>query len=379
MIRPYVRVLTLVLTFSAVCCVVLSSLTERNNLSAGDAAKCELMLMRRGTAIATAALGAWLASRAWRSRFSFAGKVVLISGGSRGLGLILARQISSEGGKVALLARDADELERAKAELTLCGGEVLAVQCDLLERSQIQAAVAEVLACHGKIDVLFNNAGIIQVGPVENMQQQDFERAMSVHFWAPLLLTMEVLPAMRAQRCGRIVNICSIGGKVAVPHLAPYCASKFALTGLSDALRAELARDNISVTTVAPGLMRTGSHLNAKFKGQHDVEFAWFSVSSGMPLISMSGERAGRKILAAARRGQPSLTLTFAARGAIVANALFPNLTGHAMKIGIRFLPDPGSQANATDVCAGQQARRLTPEWMTDLADRASAKNNELK
>jgi len=348
-------------------------------LSSGDAGKCELMLMRRGTAIAMTVLGAWLASRAWRSRFSFAGKVVLISGGSRGLGLILARQISSEGGKVALLARDADELERAKAELTLRGGEVLAVQCDLLERSQIQAAVAEVLACHGKIDVLFNNAGIIQVGPVENMQQQDFERAMSVHFWAPLRLIMEVLPAMRARRCGRIINICSIGGKIAVPHLAPYCASKFALTGLSDALRAELARDNISVTTVAPGLMRTGSHVNAKFKGKHDAEFAWFSVSSGMPLISMSGERAGRKILAAARRGQLSLTLTFAARGAIVANALFPNLSGQAMKIGNRFLPGAGSQVNANDLRAGRQARRVAPEWMTDLADRASAKNNELK
>jgi len=151
------------------------------------------------------------------------------------------------------------------------------------------------------------------------------------------------------------------------------------LTGLSDALRAELARDNIFVTTVAPGLMRTGSHLNAKFKGQHDVEFAWFSVSSGMPLISMNGERAGHKILAAARRGQPSLTLTFAARGAIVANALFPNVTGHAMKIGNRFLPRPASQADANDVCAGYQARRITPKWMTELADRASAKNNELK
>ena len=125
--------------------------------------------------------------------------------------------------------------------------------------------------------------------------------------------------------------------------------------------------------------MRTGSHVNAKFKGQHDAEFAWFSVSSGMPLISMSGERAGRKIVAAARRGQPSLTLTFAARGAIVANALFPNLTGQAMKIGNRFLPDPGSQADANDLCAGRQTKRIIPEWMTDLANRASAKNNELK
>jgi len=323
-------------------------------------------------------LGAWLASRAWRSRFSFAGKVVLISGGSRGLGLILARQISKEGGKVALLARNADELERARAKLKRRGAEVLTVQCDLCERSQIQAAVAEVMACYGKIDVLFNNAGIIQVGPVENMQQVDFERAMSVHFWAPLLLIMEVLPAMRAHRGGRIINICSIGGKVAVPHLAPYCASKFALTGLSDALRAELARDNIFVTTVAPGLMRTGSHLNAKFKGQHDVEFAWFSVSSGMPLISMSGERAGRKILAAVRRGQSSLTLTFAARGAILGNAVFPNLTGYAMKIGNRFLPGPGWQGEADHACAGHETRQIAPDWMTHLADRVSAKNNEV-
>jgi NADP-dependent 3-hydroxy acid dehydrogenase YdfG len=153
--------------------VVLLPLLNDNNLSSSDAGKCELVLMRRGTAIAMTILGAWLASRAWRRRFSFAGKVALISGGSRGLGLILARQISKEGGKVAVLARDADELERAKAELTTRGGEVVAIQCDLFERSQIQAAVADVLACYGKIDVLFNNAGIIQVGPVENMQQQD--------------------------------------------------------------------------------------------------------------------------------------------------------------------------------------------------------------
>src|SRR5260370_40570175 len=115
---------------------------------------------------------------------------------------------------------------------------------------------------------------------------------------------------MRMCGGGRIVNISSIGGKIAVPDLEPSSASKFALTGFSDGIRAELVRDNIYVTTVAPGMMRTGSHMNARFKGRHDSEFAWFAVSAGAPLISMNAERAARKILAACRRGQPSLTLT---------------------------------------------------------------------
>jgi len=183
---------------------------------------------------------------------------------------------------------------------------------------------------------------------------------------------------MRIWGGGRIVNISSIGGKVAVPHLAPYSASKFALTGLSDAIRAELARDNIHVTTVAPGMMRTGSHVNAKFKGKHDMEFAWFAASAGAPLISMNADRAARKILAACRRGQPSLTLTFAARGAILGNALFPNLTGHIMKLASRCLP--GTDKKEGDQSrSGAQLHRLTPKWLTHLADTATARNNENK
>lgn len=329
--------------------------------------------------IVTAAviLGAWVVSRIWRSRFSFADKVVLISGGSRGLGLLIARQICDEGGKVILLARDADELGRAESELTKRGGKAFSVVCDLCDRSQIQAAVARAIERFGPIDVLFNNAGIIEVGPLGDMQREDFERAMAIHFWGPLELVMAVLPSMRAQRCGRIVNISSIGGKIAVPHMASYSASKFALTGLSDALRIELAADNIQVTTVAPGMMRTGSHVNAKFKGQHDAEFAWFSLSSGLPLVSMNAGRAVRKILAACRRGQPSLTLTFSARCAIAANALFPNLTGYAMKLANRFLPKPGEGQSASELRTGHQVRRIVPGWMTYLSDRETAKNNE--
>jgi NAD(P)-dependent dehydrogenase (short-subunit alcohol dehydrogenase family) len=322
---------------------------------------------------------AWLITRAIRTaRYSLHDKVALITGGSRGLGLVLARQICTEGGKVALIARDAGELSRAKADLVRLGGAVLTVQCDLLDAAQIESAVRQVIDRFDKIDILINNAGIIEVGPFEHMTREDFERAMQLHFWAPFKLISQIVPEMRTWGEGRIVNISSIGGKMAVPHLAPYSASKFALTGFSDALRAELARDHIYVTTVAPGMMRTGSHVNARFKGKHDREFAWFAASAGAPLISMNADRAARKILAACRRGQPSLTLTFAARLQVVANALFPNLTGYAMKVVNRFLPrggnDEGNQSRA-----GSQLRRLTPGWMTRLADRATKENNEEK
>ncbi|SRR6266478_1995508 len=324
-------------------------------------------------------LGAWITARAIRTaRYTLHDKVVLITGGSRGLGLVLARHVCGRGGNVALIARDREELARAKADLAPRGGKVLTIECDLLDAGQIQFAVRQVIDRFGKIDILINNAGIIEVGPFDNMTREDFERAMRLHFWAPYELISQIVPEMRIWGGGRIVNISSIGGKMAVPHLAPYSASKFALTGFSDALRTELSRDNIHVTTVAPGMMRTGSHVNAKFKGQHDNEFAWFAASAGAPLISMNANRAARKILAACRRGQPSLTLTFAARGAILGNALLPNLTGYLMKFVNRFLPGAGGE-EGNKSRAGSQLRRRTPEWLTRLADRATKKNNEVK
>src|SRR5438034_9793780 len=321
----------------------------------------------------------WLIVRASRTaRYSLLNKVALITGGSRGLGLVLARQICEAGGKVALIARDPGELARAKADLAPRGGVVFTIQCDLLDAAQIQSAVRQIIDRLGKIDILINNAGIIEVGPLEHMSHEDFERAMQLHGWAAFEVISQIVPEMRTWGGGRIVNISSIGGKVAVPHLAPYSASKFALTGFSEALRAELARDNIYVTTVAPGMMRTGSHINARFKGKRDVEFAWFAASAGAPLISMNAERAARKILAACRRGQPSLTLTFAARTAILGNALFPNLTGYLMKFVNRLLPGAGGE-RGNQSWAGWQLRRLTPNWVTRLADRATKKNNEQK
>ena len=172
---------------------------------------------------------------------------------------------------------------RAPAELRELGAEALAVPCDLLDRGQSLGAIETVVDQFGALDVLINNAGIIEVGPLENMRRHDFEKSMQLHFWAPFNLIRQAIPHMRRAGGGRIVNISSIGGKVAVPHLAPYSASKFALVGLSDAFRAELARDGICVTTVTPGMMRTGSQVNATFKGDHGAEFTWFSLRPRFP------------------------------------------------------------------------------------------------
>ena len=279
------------------------------------------------------------------SRSFYKDRIALISGGSRGLGLEIARHICARGGKVALLARDAKELGRAKSDLEHFGTEVLTVQCDLLETAQIQSAVQQTLELFRKIDILINNAGIIEVGPLGHMQFKDFDRAMRLHFWAPFVLQFLIVPRMRAQGGGHIVNISSIGGRVAVPHMVPYSASKFALTGFSDAIRSDLARDNIYVTTVTPGMMRTGSHVHAMFKGDHAAEYRWFDWSRKLPFGSISAERAARKIVNACTRGKPILIMPFTARLIIAANALFPNLMARMMKIFSRSLPAEVNQS----------------------------------
>jgi short-subunit dehydrogenase len=291
------------------------------------------------------------------SKFSFRDKAALITGGSRGLGFLIAKELCRSGANVAVLARSVEELTRAKTELEKLGGKVLAIQCDLLLPAHIEFAVQQTLDRFGKIDILINNAGIIEVGPLHHMKREDFERSMRLHFWAPYELTMQIIPHMRRNGGGRIVNISSIGGKVAVPHMAAYSASKFALTGFSDALRAELAHDDIHITTVTPGLMRTGSEIHAKFKGDHAAEYKWFDLSMKIPLASISAERAARKVVAACRRGSPALIMPFTTYLVIAANNLFPNLSGHIAKLVNRFLPSR-SDESGDEARSGSEVKR---------------------
>jgi short-subunit dehydrogenase len=304
-------------------------------------------------------------------------KTVLITGGSRGLGLVMAREFARHGARLALCARDEEELESARLDLERFGVEVMVVRCDVRNRQEVNDMVAAVNARFGNVDVLVNNAGVIQVGPLEVMTEEDFEQAMQAHFWAPLNTIMAVLPSMRQRKSGRIVNITSIGGKVAVPHLVPYSASKFALVGLSKGLRAELMKDGISVTTVCPGLMRTGSPRNAEFKGQHRFEYAWFSISDALPLLTVSAENAARQVVRACKRGQAELVISIPAKIAVLFESLFPEAMYQILSVVNQLLPAPGGIG--TQKAKGKESTSAwSPSWLTTLNEEAAVRNNEV-
>ncbi len=311
------------------------------------------------------------------ARYDFVDKVVLITGGSRGLGLVLAREFAREGARVVICARDEEKLERARIDLERRGADVLALKCDVTIRSEVAEMISVIHDHYGKIDVLVNNAGVIQVGPLEVMTEDDFAKAMNTHFWAPLHMMLAVLPEMRSRKEGRIVNISSIGGKVSLPHLVPYSASKFALVGLSEGLGAELRKDGVLVTTVCPGLMRTGSPRNADFKGRHRAEYAWFSISDALPLTSISAKRAARQITQACKRGQASLVISVPAKIAVFCNSAFPERTADLLALVNKLLPEPGGIGKRS-AKGKDSASQVSPSWITGLNERAAAMNNEI-
>jgi short-subunit dehydrogenase len=310
------------------------------------------------------------------TKFKTDGKVVLITGGSRGLGLVLAREFARRGAKLALCARSADKLELARQELTQNGAEVIALPADLTNQNEVKAVIDDVVRHYGKIDVLVNNAGIIQVGPVENMQISDYEEAMKVNFWAPLYAILSALPYFKSQGTGRIVNITSIGGKIAIPHLLPYSASKFAAVGLSEGLHAELKKNNIVVTTVVPNLMRTGSPRNIDVKGDHEKEYAWFKVSGSSPLLSMTAENAAKSIIDAMEHGESEAILSLSGKFASIVKGFAPKWVGSVMSIANNFLP---KSTESMETRKGFEVESpLSQGPVAKFSDEAALKNNEL-
>lgn len=289
--------------------------------------------------ILTAALGLLAVRRVLVAPYDLTDKRVLVTGGSRGLGLALAQELLARGARVMLLARDPAELHRAAAALD-AGERLQTVSADVTDATDIARAVDETLCGLGGLDVLVNNAGLIQTGPLGNMTDTDFRAAMEINAFAPLRMTRAALPALRHTR-GRVLIVSSVGGKVAVPHLAPYSVSKFASAGLGQALRSELAREGVVVTTVLPGLMRTGSARQAQVKGQHGVEYALFATLDNLPGVSLDAHEAARRIVNALVRGDAEVMIGGPAVILRFVQALAPQLTADLLALGNRILPSP--------------------------------------
>jgi short-subunit dehydrogenase len=276
--------------------------------------------------LSSIALGVAIGRRAIRPEYSFRGRTVVITGASRGLGLELARQLAAEGARLWLIARSPEALATTAEELRRHGAArfVETIAADLRFEEQIDRAVERIMRSGDAVDVLVNNAGTIEVGPFEHATIEDFADSIDTHFWAPLLLIRKLLPHIPRHGEGRIVNVSSIAGRFAVPHLAPYVAGKFALTGLSETLRAELAKSGIAVTTVTPGLMRTGSYVSVRLRGRHSDEFRWFAALLTTPLTSMQTSRAASQIITAVRRKRAVVTPGWQARAAQTIAAVAP-------------------------------------------------------
>jgi NAD(P)-dependent dehydrogenase (short-subunit alcohol dehydrogenase family) len=275
------------------------------------------------------------------------GQVVLITGGSRGLGLALAERYGRSGAKLILAARDVEELLSARQtlldrEAIQSPDDVLLIPADLTDASQATMLLDHAVSHFGRIDVLINNAGIIEVGPVENQPIAAYHRAMATNFFAALHCTNAALPHLLRRNPihgdAAIVNIASIGGKFAMPHMLPYVASKFALVGFSEGLHAELRHKGIRVTTVCPGLMRTGGEAHADYTGQTKKEQRWFTLAARTPILTASVRHAARKIYSAVAAGRAEITITPQAWLAARLVGLAPETTQYLASVANHLL-----------------------------------------
>jgi NAD(P)-dependent dehydrogenase (short-subunit alcohol dehydrogenase family) len=311
-----------------------------------------------------------------QNTIDFHDKVAIVTGGSRGLGLGLAEALARKGAKVAICARDASELEDARRRIEAFGAEIVAEPCNVGAQEDVEQFVRQVRERFGRIDILINNAGIISVGPALNQELEDYRRAMDAMFWGVVHPTLAVLPEMVARGSGSIATITSIGGKFPAPHLAPYEAAKFAAVGFSETLTVDLSGTGVRVTTVVPGLMRTGSYRNALFKGQHEHEYTWFGLGASLPGLTMSVDTAVERILAAVRRGDTVALLDLKTHIATRLHGLMPDSTVAALGLVNRLMPGPALDGDK--LLPGHEAETpLTRSFLTAFGREAARRYNQ--
>jgi len=310
------------------------------------------------------------------TKYDLRGKVVLITGGSRGLGLAMARVLADKGARIIICARTEEQLESAEMELLGKGAEVLVIQADVTNQQEVNRMVQKAINRFGQLDVLINNAGMMMVGAEDVMEIEEYKKVMDTNLWSALYAIKAAHPQFIEQGEGRIVNICSIGGKIAVPHMLPYSVSKFAMVGLSEGLGSELKKDNIHVTTVIPNLMRTGSPRNIWVKGDHEAEYEWFKLADSMPFLSQDADSAANAVIGALESGTNEVILTQTGKVIVALQGLMPGGVNSILQMVNRFLPRSG---NNHDLRKGWQSEtKLLNGWMASLTNEAAVKYNEI-
>lgn len=277
----------------------------------------------------------------------FRGKSITVTGASSGIGADVALAFGEQGANVALLARRSAPLEELAARIIKAGGKALALQCDVTDRARVFSAIEQARDAFGGVDVLVNSAGVLIPDPVEQMRPEDLESMMATNLYGAVNAMQAVLPIMRRNRGGNIVNVASLAGRRGVSPLGGYSATKFALVGLTEALRVELFGSGIHVSLVMPGVIDTPMARHA----QKDSESL-----KGLPtMMAMPVRWVTWAVLAAAAFG---LTEVDVPPGSAVAEklaSLFPGVTDAILSVGSKILQGASAMASGAAKPSGKQ------------------------
>lgn len=250
------------------------------------------------------------------------GKVAVVTGASSGIGEATARELAARGASVVLAARDAGRLAGLEKAISAAGGRALAVGTDVSDRSSVDAMVESTVAVFGGgVDVLVNNAGLGLSGRVAELRAEDLRYVFEINTIGPLNCVQAALPRM--ERGARIINVSSVVGKRSIPKVGGYCATKFALNALSDALRVEVSGRGITVTSVYPGTTRTAFRDNSR--RTKDEKRGWRPKG-------VTSQKVAEKIAYAAEKGPRDVYVTLPDRLYVAATTLLPGLTDRALR-----------------------------------------------
>jgi NADP-dependent 3-hydroxy acid dehydrogenase YdfG len=184
-------------------------------------------------------------------------KVAIITGASSGIGEATVIALAAEGAKVAIAARRAERLQALSQRIQDKGGTTLEIETDVTDETQVRSMVKKVQATWGRVDALINNAGVMLLSPIDGADTSEWRRMINVNLLGLMYATHSVLPIMKAQQTGHIINVSSVAGRVVAPYGAVYCATKFAVGAFSESLRQQVYKDNIRVTIIEPGVVAT--------------------------------------------------------------------------------------------------------------------------